>query len=384
MSKDFNLMNIEDITKLGTVTENSNERYTYNGISVPRVTSIISKMIQEDSIIYWANSLGFKHMGYRKTLNQYADYGTKVHKAIELFLKNQTITFKVPDNPFNAFTYWWETINESNEVTILGQEHKMACKYYGGTYDLLLKIGNDIVLVDFKTSNHVGYKYWLQLAAYTKILKEEENVNVEAETEDSDFDGSDFYEEINDEVIEPEVIEPEVIEHVTVNPVVDTVGNVTTTRSKGLYLSPEVREAIAKRFTVKFNEEMKKAVEYDVREEIFNIISAFCDNKDVFVVNMPFVTIRNTGQIIGYHGNRRLIADRDSDVRIDYQKYELTKYGYMSDLEFTTIVEKFLSNLLSGNYVFINRKYCGFDTAVTGELVLKIAVASRKKYLFKK
>ena len=214
---------------------------------------------------------------------------------------------------------------------------------------------------------------------------EEENVNVEAETEDSDFDGSDFYEEINDEVIEPEVIEPEVIEHITVNPVVvDTVGNVTTTRSKGLYLSPEVREAIAKRFTVKFNEEMKKAVEYDVREEIFNIISAFCDNKDVFVVNMPFVTIRNTGQIIGYHGNRRLIADRDSDVRIDYQKYELTKYGYMSDLEFTTIVEKFLSNLLSGNYVFINRKYCGFDTAVTGELVLKIAVASRKKYLFKK
>ena len=214
---------------------------------------------------------------------------------------------------------------------------------------------------------------------------EEENVNVEAETEDSDFDGSDFYEEINDEVIEPEVIEPEVIEHVTVNPVVvDTVGNVTTTRSKGLYLSPEVREAIAKRFTIKFNEEMKKAVEYDGREEIFNIISAFCDNKDVFVVNMPFVTIRNTGQIIGYHGNRRLIADRDSDVRIDYQKYELTKYGYMSDLEFTTIVEKFLSNLLSGNYVFINRKYCGFDTAVTGELVLKIAVASRKKYLFKK
>ena len=214
---------------------------------------------------------------------------------------------------------------------------------------------------------------------------EEENVNVEAETEDSDFDGSDFYEEINDEVIEPEVIEPEVIEHVTVNPVVvDTVGNVTTTRSKGLYLSPEVREAIAKRFTVKFNEEMKKAVEYDVREEIFNIISAFCDNKDVFVVNMPFVTIRNTGQIIGYHGSRRLIADRDSDVRIDYKKYELTKYGYMSDLEFTTIMEKFLSNLLSGNYVFINRKYCGFDTAVTGELVLKIAVASRKKYLFKK
>ncbi len=193
---------------------------------------------------------------------------------------------------------------------------------------------------------------------------------------DSDFEG---------EVIEPETIEPEVLEPVTVNPVVvDTVGNVTTARTKGLYLSPEVRKEIVERFTAKFNVEMKKAAEYDVKEETIKIINAFCDNKDVFVVNMPFVTIRNTGQIIGYHGGRRLIADRDSDVRIDYKKYELTKYDYMSDLEFTTVVEKFLNNLLSGNYVFINRKYCGFDTAVTGETVLKIAVAARKKYLFRK
>lgn len=209
----------------------------------------------------------------------------------------------------------------------------------------------------------------------TDGYEEDENVSVDPEVEDSDF-----YEEIKDEIIEPEVIEP-----VTVNPVVvDTVGNVTTASSKGLYLSPEARKAIINRFTVKFNEEMKKADEYDVKEETIKMIDTFCNNEDVFVVNMPFVTIRNTGQIIGYHGSRRLIADRDSDVRIDFKKYELTKYDYVSDLEFITIVEKFLDNLLSGNYVFINRKYCGFDTAVTGELILKIAIASRKKYLFKK
>ena len=209
----------------------------------------------------------------------------------------------------------------------------------------------------------------------TDGYKEDENVSVDLEVEDSDF-----YEEIKDEIIEPEVIEP-----VTVNPiVVDTVGNVTTASSKGLYLSPEARKEIINRFTAKFNEEMKKADEYDVKEETIKMIDTFCNNEDVFVVNMPFVTIRNTGQIIGYHGSRRLIADRDSDVRIDYKKYELTKYDYVSDLEFVTIVEKFLGNLLSGNYVFINRKYCGFDTAVTGELILKIAIASRKKYLFKK
>lgn len=212
--------------------------------------------------------------------------------------------------------------------------------------------------------------------------EEQENVNIDlVETVDLGDSDSDF----EGEVIEPETIEPEVLEPVTVNPVVvDTVGNVTTARTKGLYLSPEVRKEIVERFTAKFNVEMKKAAEYDVKEETIKIINAFCDNKDVFVVNMPFVTIRNTGQIIGYYGGRRLIADRDSDVRIDYKKYELTKYDYVSDLEFITIVEKFLNNLLSGNYVFINRKYCGFDTAVTGEPVLKIAVAARKKYLFRR
>lgn len=213
-------------------------------------------------------------------------------------------------------------------------------------------------------------------------------INPETETpepEDETIDLGDSDSDFEGEVIEPETIEPEVLEPVTVNPVVvDTVGNVTTARTKGLYLSPEVRKAIVERFTAKFNVEMKKADEYDMKEETIKIINAFCDNKDVFVVNMPFVTIRNTGQIIGYYGGRRLIADRDSDVRIDYKKYELTKDDYVSGQEFTTIVEKFLNNLLSGNYVFINRKYCGFDTAVTGELVLKIAVAARKKYLFRK
>ena len=189
--------------------------------------------------------------------------------------------------------------------------------------------------------------------------------------------------ENKEEIVEPEIIEPEIIEPVQINPVmVDAVGNGVITDKK-YTISPEAKELIIKRFIAKFNAEQKEDVS-DIKDETMKLIDSFCAQKDVFVVNMPFVTIRNNGQIIGYHGGRRLIADRDSDVRIDFKKYELTKYDYVSDLEFITIVEKFLNNLLSGNYVFINRKYCGFDTAVTGELILKIAIASRKKYLFKK
>ena len=194
---------------------------------------------------------------------------------------------------------------------------------------------------------------------------------------DSDVD-------ITPETIEPEIIEPEIIEPVTVNPVVvDTVGNVTTVSTKGrYYLSPEVREEIVKRFTAKFNEEMKKADEYDVKEETIKIINAFCNNKDVFVVNMPFVTIRNTGQIIGYHGGHRLIADRDADVRIDFKKYELVKYDTVSDVEFLLNVNNFLNTLLKNSYVFINKSLSKFETTTNGELILKIFAISKKKYLF--
>lgn len=196
--------------------------------------------------------------------------------------------------------------------------------------------------------------------------------NNEEDTTDSDVD------------ITPETIEPEIIEPVTVNPVVvDTVGNVTTVSTKGrYYLSPEVRETIVKRFITKFNEEMKETVEYDVKEETIKIINSFCNNKDVFVVNMPFVTIRNNGQIIGYHGGRRLIADRDADVRIDFKKYELVKYDTMSDAEFLLNVNNFLNNLLKNSYVFINKSLSKFETTTNGELILKIFVISKKKYLF--
>ena len=46
----------------------------------------------------------------------------------------------------------------------------MTCKWFGGTYDLLVKINGRLFLVDFKTSNHVTEKYFLQLAAYVYML----------------------------------------------------------------------------------------------------------------------------------------------------------------------------------------------------------------------
>lgn len=164
------VVSLEDLKHISPL-QSVGDRYIYNGIPVPRVTEIIHKMISEESIIQWANSLGFKHKSYTKTLNEAADYGTAAHSAIECILKGEPIPPSSPTVIIDSFNLWWNTVTSNNQVEILGQEQQLVCEYFGGTYDLLLKINGKVYLVDFKTSNHVTYKYYLQLAAYRSILR---------------------------------------------------------------------------------------------------------------------------------------------------------------------------------------------------------------------
>lgn len=161
-------MDLEEIKQF--TIQDLTDRYTYDGKNVPRVTEIISKMIHEDSIVLWANNLGFRHIRYRDALDEAANIGTNVHSAIEHYLKEDKTSELVS---LKAFQLWWEQLKRTNKIEILGQEQKLVCPFFGGTYDLLLKINDVIYLVDFKTSNHVTYKYYIQLAAYNYMLKQQ-------------------------------------------------------------------------------------------------------------------------------------------------------------------------------------------------------------------
>lgn len=153
------------------VLQMKEEKYFYNGLPVPRVTEIISKMISEEYLLYWANNLGFKKQGYKKTVEAAATIGSISHDLINQFLLGDTVISD--DIPYLGFRKWWLDINSSNIVKIVGTEQQIACPYFGGTYDLLIEINGLLYLVDFKTSNHVGYKYYLQLAAYKYILEQQ-------------------------------------------------------------------------------------------------------------------------------------------------------------------------------------------------------------------
>ena len=153
-------------------------RYTFEGHPVPRTTEILNRMIHNDGLMYWANSLGFRGIKYSEALNEAANIGTIAHSAIEHFLTEKLET--VDNIPFLGFLSWYSIIlDNSGTIKPIYIEHKMACRWFGGTLDALMEINGRLFLMDFKTSNHVTFSYFLQLAAYRYMLYVNEGINID-------------------------------------------------------------------------------------------------------------------------------------------------------------------------------------------------------------
>lgn len=157
-----------------------NNHYQYNGINVPRVTEILSNMLHENYLMEWSNNIGlYQRKKYSDVLDQAAIKGTYVHNAIEDYIQNNNeLDMNTVNNmykkevsyAYGSFKQWWEIICKRN-ISIVMEEQKLVCPWFGGTLDLLIEIDNKIYLLDFKTSNYPSYKYFLQLAAYNYMLR---------------------------------------------------------------------------------------------------------------------------------------------------------------------------------------------------------------------
>lgn len=162
--------------------------YELEGNEVPRVTAILSAMLHEDYLMKWSNSLGFKRQSYTAYMKEAADKGTYTHSSIEYFLKERIdpdfeqipyLARTTVNNAYSSFKSWWNCITKSNQIELIASEKRLICKYFGGTLDCLLRINGKIWLIDFKTSNHMNYKYYLQLAAYAYMLEEIEGIKID-------------------------------------------------------------------------------------------------------------------------------------------------------------------------------------------------------------
>jgi hypothetical protein len=175
---------LEKLDKMDIKLEYKDSDYKYNGAIVPRVTQILSSFNDDDRLMYWSNSLGFRRIKYKDALNKAAGIGTSIHNGIEHFLEYNSTEEIILDYSetyygVQSFIEWYNDVSKNNIIEIIDMEQKLVCPWFGGTYDCLAKINGKTYLIDFKSSNHVGYKYFLQLAAYRYMLKTTRNIDLD-------------------------------------------------------------------------------------------------------------------------------------------------------------------------------------------------------------
>lgn len=205
------------------IRNNTKSNYEIDDKRVPRVTEVLSSMLHEDSLMNWSNGLGWRRISYKAFMKDAQDKGTYSHLAIEKFLRHGEINLKelnisnegilnTVQSCLDGFMQWWNEIHFIHKnIEVIYLEETMINEYFGGTCDCLLKVDEEYWLIDFKTSNHMNYKYSLQLAAYRYLLKNTKNIDINKamilrldkknhyyETQEFDLSNKDHLDYIND------------------------------------------------------------------------------------------------------------------------------------------------------------------------------------------
>ena len=201
-------------------------------------------------------------------------------------------------------------------------------------------------------------------------------INMDEGDSDSDVDTN----LDNGEVIKPNVINPEVIEPVKINPVTIETGNTNTKIIVNVKENVGISQISQDIIVTK--EGNVKIDEYSVlKQTVLSLFDVFCNLEGNFVVNMPYITIRNNGQLVGT--KYRFHIESDADIRVDYTKQEFVKHEDISDELFINTIASYMKKLMISNYVFINKNASGFKYGPNGELIFVLYATGRRKYFFK-
>jgi hypothetical protein len=146
----------------------------------PSVSTILNYFPKNQYFYSWLKDTGHNSDIIMK---QAAFEGTQVHNAIENYLDNKEIKW-IDDNGvvlysldvwkmILKFTNFWEM----NKPQLISSEyHLFSDKYeYAGTADLIVKMNDELWLLDIKTSNSIHSSYNLQLASYATAWNETHN-----------------------------------------------------------------------------------------------------------------------------------------------------------------------------------------------------------------
>ena len=151
--------------------------YRREGNYYPSVTSVLNYFPKNQFFHSW-----LKDVGHNSDIiaSKAAGEGTQVHNAIDDFLNGKEITWidEFGNAKYNLdvwrmilrFADFWNTHKPeliATEYHLFSDVHK-----YAGTADLVVRLFDNIWLLDLKTSNSLHTSYDLQLAAYAQAWNE--------------------------------------------------------------------------------------------------------------------------------------------------------------------------------------------------------------------
>ena len=151
-----------------------------DGKRVPSVTTIISQQLgwNKQALIGWTKRMMLGGQDSDKVLDEASQIGTLLHLLIEAHQQGFDVDTK--DYSYNqekaamkayaGYLEWYQKKNFKslkNEVVLVNEELQV-----GGTIDSIGKLGDELVVVDWKTSKYLYAENKLQLAAYTYMFEQ--------------------------------------------------------------------------------------------------------------------------------------------------------------------------------------------------------------------
>lgn len=149
-----------------------------DGTAVPGVTTVTG-LLSKPSLVRWANKLGLEGIDSSLVTEQSARIGTLTHAMIRASLLGEAFDPELADpgelrqaeDAFRCFLRWREGHSLRPvlcEASLVSSELR-----YGGTPDCYCILDGEPVLLDFKTGKRIYDEYFVQLAAYARLLREQ-------------------------------------------------------------------------------------------------------------------------------------------------------------------------------------------------------------------
>ena len=150
---------------------------TTDGQIVPGATTITG-LLNKPFLVTWANRLGLEGIDSSKYTDEAATIGTLAHALIQADLQDDTIDRDAyskhqMDQAENAVLSFFEW-KKRHKIEVVFCEEKMVSDTmkFGGTVDCYCILDGKPTLLDFKTGKAIYEEYFVQLAAYAELLKE--------------------------------------------------------------------------------------------------------------------------------------------------------------------------------------------------------------------